>query len=251
MNNTIPLTWKTAGALFLAVIALAAVGITFGRSHYIPPTGPGGKPNGISVSGHGRVTAVPNTAKVSLGIVTHDKSARKAAEDNERIAQAIKDAVKHLGVAEKDFQTRDYSTSPWYKYPPHGKAVQVGYKVNNTVGVTVRDLKKVGDILDAATKAGANSVEGIRFTVDSADLREKALNAAIRNAQQKAQTIAETLNVKVGRPISVEESQGYESVAEMPAITFKRALTSARTRPPISPGQVETTQDVEVIFAIR
>jgi uncharacterized protein YggE len=120
---------------------------------------------GITVTGHGEVMGAPDIAYVSLGIVTRDASARQAANENARIAQAIANAVKGLGVADKDIQTQNYSVQPWYEYPQNAQPRLMGYEVRNSIRVTVRDIKKVGDVIDAGIKAGANDVQGVAFDI--------------------------------------------------------------------------------------
>ncbi len=209
-----------------------------------------GRSTGIKVSGHSEMMVSPDMAKVSLGIVTREKTSKQAAEKNAAIAQSILIGVKKAGVAAKDIRTTDYSIDPWIKYTGNTSR-QLGYQVQNTMVVTVRDLAKISDVIDAGVKAGANDVQGVSFGfADEEGLRRKALSLAVKNAQQKADSIARTLGVEAGEPLSVtEEGDNAPAYTYSRARPMEAAFSIAKT--PISPGEQEFTYDVEVTFSIR
>lgn len=209
-------------------------------------------PQGITVSGHSEMKADPDIALVSLGVVTRKPTAKEASQINAQTANRIMDAVTKLEVDKKDIQTRHYTTQPWVSYDRNGNEKRLGYEVRNTVVITVRDLSKVSDVIDDATLAGANSVQGVAFTIDNEEAaRNKVISAAVEDARTKAESVAKTLDVRVGKPISVSESSEYpqqQYANLMPAI---RSTVVAKSETPISPGQMELSQDVVVTFAIR
>jgi hypothetical protein len=138
------------------------------------------------------------------------------------------------------------------KYDKHENAKQLGYAVNNSIRVTVRDIKNASKVADAATGAGANRVDGISFGVDEEALKEKALGAAVENGRSKAEAIAKKLGVTLGKPIQVSESvpsYGEASYDLSVAYLSRRSKSVAET--PISPGQLKVTKDVQVTFAIE
>jgi uncharacterized protein YggE len=237
--------WQPVGLTVLAV-AVLILAIPIARGRDAPQTS---RLGGITVTGHSQTLIDPDTAYVSLGVVTRDKSSRKAVNDNAHTSQAIMNAIRSLGIKDKDIQTINYSVQPWVKYTKYGEKY-LGFVVHNTVRVTVRDIKKISDVTDAGTNAGANSMQGISFGVnDDEACRRDALASAVGNAKKKAEAVAKKLGVNVGRPLSVKESgtdDDYAPVLQM-RVARMRVHSSAT---PISPGQLEITQDVEVTFAI-
>ena len=209
-----------------------------------------GRSTGIKVSGHSEMMVSPDMAKVSLGIVTREKTSKQAAERNAAVAQSILTAVKKAGVAAKDIRTTDYSIEPWTKYY-RDTSRQLGYQVQNTMVVTVRNLGRISDVIDASVGAGANDVQGVSCGfADEEALRRKALALAVKNARQKAESIAVTLGVQAGDPLSVTEQGEYAPAYEY---RLHREVVAAKPvyRTPISPGEQEFTYDVEVTFSIR
>lgn len=203
-------------------------------------------PTGITVTGHGEVMGTPDIAYVTLGIVTRDKNASQAAAENARIAQAISSAVKRVGIADKDIKTQNYSIQPWMEYAPNVAPRQLGYEVRNSVRITVRDVSKVGDVIDAGVRSGANEVQGVTFDIaNDQPIRQEALAAAVQNARSKAEVVAKNLGVKVGVPLQVTES-----TTRVPIPLYRAAGAEAAAPTPISPGQMQITSDVTVTFSI-
>ena len=241
--------WLCGVAIVLAIVAIVLAAVAMrGKAPSMGPVG-------INVSGHSDRMADPDTAYVSLAVVTREKSPNQAAEMNARAAQAVTNAVTAIGIAKKDIQTRGYSLQPWIKYTKRGGEKQLGYVARNTVRVTVRDIKKVGDVMDAGTRAGANSIQGLSFGIDDdAKVRREVLAAAVDNAREKAQAVAKTLGVRLGAPVSIGESSAYAGgdnlVMSMPCPSAAPLPREALPETPISPGQLKVTCNVETTFAI-
>jgi uncharacterized protein YggE len=258
MNNDVAgPKWQPTGALMLSALALGVAFTTMMTKSPQPNSQPDGKPSGITVSGHSRKTAVPDTAFVSMGIVTREKTSRDAVTKNAKAAQSIMNAIEALGIDKKDIQTQNYSLEPWVSYTNRGKPKRLGYTVQNTVRVTVRDIKKVSDVADGGTKAGANSVQGVEFGLDDNEkINREALAAAVENARGKAEAVAKTLGARVGKPLSITDSpsEDYDPYAHNYAYSARRfkmnSIYSVETTP-ISPGQIEVTQNVQVTFAVE
>jgi uncharacterized protein len=137
----------------------------------------------LSVSGSARVTAAPDLAYVSVGVHTENAEAAQAVEDNNQQAQAIADALKALGVEEKDIQTMGFNIYPQDEWGPEGERTGTRYLVDNTVYVTVRDVTRIGEILQTVVEAGANYIYGIQFDIDDktaliAEARKQAVDNA-------------------------------------------------------------------------
>jgi uncharacterized protein len=234
-------------------ISLSKVMVVFGLLVFaamllpIPSAAQDTGPKGISVSGNAEVSGTPDIARLSIGVVTEDKNAAKAATDNARQAQKIIDALLGAGIAKKDIQTSQYSVQPTYDYKEQ-PARLTGYQVSNNVRANIRDLKKVGDVIDRAIAGGANNIQGISFEMENDNaLRNQALKQAAAMASEKAGIIAEALGVKLGPLMSASESVGRPIYPMMLA----RAEPMAAPETPVLPGQVTVTATVNLIYGIQ
>lgn len=239
MNSNIRKFMIATGAI---VLSLSLSGAVLAQGYYSDE-----KPvQGITVTGTADVKSKPDTAFVTFGVITQDANAAKAAQQNAAIANAIIDAVVKTGIAKTDIETTGYSVSPVMDYQKN-PAVLIGYQVSNQVKAKVRNITKIGALIDAATKAGANNVQGVDFvTEDNAKIREQALSEAAKDAQKKAQTLADTLGVKLGKVISITEI-GSPSPRPLEYAMKSDAMMAAT---PILPGNVTSTATVKVVFSI-
>jgi len=161
----------------------------------------------IRVTGDAVVTAKPDRALIDVGVLTQEKQSQNAAAQNARQLDAIMVALHKLLGADADVKTINYALNPDYQYRPlGGKSAVSSYTALNVVRVTVDDLDKVGPVIDAATQAGANHVESVRYTVrDQQVLRSQAVREAALKARANADALASALNLKITRIVSVEE----------------------------------------------
>lgn len=225
-----------AALLVLGIAAFAGVG---------RPDAAGGASDeprdGITVMGTGHVSAVPDEAEFSLGVVTKGRTAREALTANSAQMGQLIDALKTAGVAERDIKTQDVSVGP--AYDGSGKAS--GYSARNSVSVHIRDLSRAGAILDAASQAGANEVYGPSLSrSDREDLEARALKDAVANARVRAEALADAGGVSLGDVTAIsEQSQPARPVWAM-------AERAADSKVPIEPGREEITAVVTVTFAI-
>ncbi|MCL2351972.1 MAG: SIMPL domain-containing protein [Firmicutes bacterium] len=208
---------------------------------------PGAGKGEINVSGTGSVNINPDVAYMSLGVSTQNADAKDAMDENSRLIAAVIGAVKAAGVAEKDIRTDGFSMYPTYDYS-NGVNNITGYSVSNNVTVTVRDIASVGAVLGAAADAGANVAGGVQFGVlDNSAAYNDALALAIENAAGKARTIAKSLNLSIGSPVSVTESSGG-----YPAPLYTGALNSsvanAAGNVPVQTGKLTVTANVSVTY---
>ena len=133
-------------------------------------------PRTLSVTGTGMVTITPDIAYISIGVHTEAPTASEAVDANNTQTQKVIDSLKKSGVAAEDIRTTNFSIWPNQKYDPQGQPIGTTYAVDNTVYVTVRDLTKMGELLDAAISAGANTIYSVSFDLadKSADIEEGA-----------------------------------------------------------------------------
>lgn len=163
----------------------------------------------ISVTGEGKVSAVPDIALVSLGVRTkRTDSADAAMTLLEKDMNAVIAAVKKEGVEEKDITTEHLSLNPIYDWTENGQVFR-GFEASQSLRVKVRKLEDAGDVVSAATRAGANSAGGIQFTLDDPEkVRNEAREKAITQAKEKAKILASQLGVGLGELQSFTEGGG-------------------------------------------
>jgi hypothetical protein len=184
----------------------------------------------IRVTGDAVVIAKPERAQIDVGVLTQEKQSQAAATQNAKQLDAVMTALHKLLGNDADIKTINYSLSPEYQYRPiGGKASVSSYTALNVVRVTVDDLDKVGPVIDAATQAGANHIESVQYTVkDLQSLRAQALKEAAAKARSSADVLATSLNLKIVRILSVDESHDADLQPGDP--------TGPGQRPPDGPG---------------
>lgn len=205
----------------------------------------------ITVTGTGKVELTPDTAYIYIGVHSEGPDAVKAVSSNNEKSEAVKDALVALGVAEKDIQTTNFSIYPQPRYDDQGQPTgEITYMVDNTVYVKVGDLDKVGEILDAAVKAGANSINGISFDLeDKSAAMAEAREKAVGDANVQAQQLAEAAGVSLGPVITISTSSSTPIVP----IYGKGGGASVEmaASAPVSPGQMTISVDVFMVYGIQ
>jgi hypothetical protein len=207
----------------------------------------------ITVVGLGKAFGTPDVAHVTVGVETRDASVQVAVDDNAEIMNDILDALKALGIADKDLQTSNYSVYTEREISPRvpeteGTEGALVYHVQNQVSVKVRDLDILGDVLDEAVSAGANSIYGISFGVDDpSELQAEARADAVADAKARAESLAELNGVAVGDVMQVSEViTGSPVLYERVAYAVPQAAGA-----PIETGELEIQMSVQVTYAIR
>ena len=162
----------------------------------------------ITVVGDSQTKVSPDTSVMTFSVVTQGKQALEAQQQNAAKSEAVKKAVEAaVGDEQSEIKTANYSLSPEQDYSYSSRMPKItGYTVTNTVTVRVNSLDKVGAIIDAATSAGANSVEGIQFVLGEASPAQgDALSLASKQAMAKAEAIAKAMNGKIVRVVETTE----------------------------------------------
>ncbi len=214
----------------------------------------GHEPSGrdtITLEGEGKVSGEPDLAQVNIGLFTEGESVPDAQDLNTQKVNGIIQALKELGVTEADIQTSSYSITPRYQYD-EGKQTIIGYAVSQNVSVKVRDLTKVGTVLQRVGQLGANQVNGVRFTIDDpSSLKQEARKLALKDAEDKAQELAEALNVHIVRVVTFSEYGGGSPTPYPYAARELDAVGGEAFVPEIEPGSLDVTSNVSVTFEIR
>lgn len=216
----------------------------------VPPSGQGAGESGIIVQGEGVAMAAPDLAILNLSVQTEAPTARAALDQNSAALTNVIDALKRIGIPEKDLQTAGLQVSEVRARPRPGDETPppiTGYRVHNGLNVSVEPVVKAGEALDVAIAAGANASGGVRFTLkDDGELRRRALEQAARGARSKAEALAGALGLRLGTIRAVvEESGGAIPVARAETMAFDAA---ANVAPPIQPGELTLRVRVRVVF---
>lgn len=208
------------------------------------------QPRVVTVTGSGTAMGTPDIAYVQLGVEIKDTSPSEAAAANADKMNAVVSAIKALGVADKDIRTANYNIWIEQVYDKEGQPTGVVYyHVVNNVVVTVRDIHKVGELLEKAVVAGVNQVGGVSFSVsDPTALQREARDKAMADAKARAAQLAEGLGFKLGRVQSVSE---YASEAPTPVPARAAYEYVSVAAPPISGGELTITVQVSVSFEIE
>jgi hypothetical protein len=204
----------------------------------------------LSVSGVGRVNAVPDVADVSIGVTKQDKEAAGASRKAAQAMDAVVKALLGLGIDEKDIQTTNLSLNPRYDYNKDPAPI-VAWEANNMVRVTVRDIDSVGDVVDGVTAAGANQINGISFRVeDPAEAQALARTAAVNDAKTKADQLAADAGVQITGIISITESGGQQPQPIYMARSEVAFAADSGAGTPVLPGEVELSVSVFIQYEI-
>lgn len=202
----------------------------------------------LTVTGSGMVTLTPDVAYIYIGVHTENVSVAEAVAENNTKAQAVATAIKGFGVEEKDIQTTNFSIWPQDQYDDKGNKSGTIFNVDNTVYITVRDLTKIGDLLDASIRAGANTINSIQFDVaDKTEALSQARKAAVENAQKQAQELVDATGVKLG---DVQTISYYDSTP-LSADYGKGGGAMAASSVPVSSGQYQLTTTVTIVYELK
>jgi uncharacterized protein YggE len=210
----------------------------------------------ISVTGTGEVSAAPDTAFINSGVTTQGATAREALDANTEAMNNLMATLKEAGIEPRDIQTSGFSVSPNYVYTDARDANGYtlppkidGYQVYNTVNVRIRDLASLGAVLDKQVNVGANTINGITFSVaDPSKLYDEARRAAFADAKEKATLYAEAAGEGLGGLKSITESQGYDQ--PQPYMMKAMADSAAGAPVPVATGELSFTINVQVTWSV-
>lgn len=200
----------------------------------------------LTVTGIGSVKLEPNVATIKLGVETQDEELTTAQQTNAQTLDQVIESLIKIGIPEENIQTVDYFIFPQYDYID-GKQQFRGYEVTHLINVTIEDLEQTGEVIDTAVANGANRVSNISFTVqDPQSYYQEALASALKNANSKAQTIAQTMNLQIDMtPISIDEQLPPSQATPQ---TMVKSEAFGATSTPVQPGQLEISARVETKY---
>ncbi|SDK79731.1 SIMPL domain-containing protein [Paracoccus chinensis] len=203
----------------------------------------------INVQGEGRASVAPDLATVSLGVTTQAPTAAQAMSDNATRQTAIIEALRAQGVAPADLQTQGLSLSPLQDYSREGQPpVITGYQAQNIVTARIRDLPRLGAILDTMVGAGATDVQGITFSrEDAAATEDRARTEAVTEARRRAEVIARAAGMELGPLVSLTDTSMTQGPRPM-AMMARAADAEAST--PVEAGELTLSAQVTGVWSL-
>jgi uncharacterized protein YggE len=201
----------------------------------------------IVVIGEGSVSVAPDYAQITCGVSTKAKTAKEATDANSKAMSAVTAALLSSGIEQKDIQTTRFSVQPVYVQPPNAEAKLSGFTVTNQVGVTIRQIAKLGDILDRLLTAGATDIGNIEFLrAEPSKALDQARQAAIADARRKAEIYARASDLALGRVAWITEDAAH--APPMPFGGMRAAVAAAPV--PVAAGEDTLLVRITVGFDI-
>lgn len=218
-----------------------------------PPPGPRPPPPPatLTVAGTAHVSEAPDRVYIDLGVTTEAQRSQVATSQNAARLSALIAAVKRVSGPGAELTTTGYSVTPRYHYARTGGPPSIaGYSVSNVVRVRLDDLTRTGRVIDAATRAGSNNVQDIRFALrDEQAARTEALRQAARNARQDAEALVGALDLKFVRILAVSEQSPAAGRPIYPqGGQFKMSAAAAPT--PVEPGTIDVNATVTLTVEV-
>jgi uncharacterized protein YggE len=204
----------------------------------------------IVVNGEGLVSATPDSARVTAGVISQAATAAAALTANNTAMARVMESLRGAGIPPQNIQTSNFSVEPQYPpFRPENPEPRriTGYQVSNQVSVLVEDLTRIGTTLDALVRSGANQLGGIQFQFKNPKpLQERARQAAVADARAKAGTLAAAAGVTLGPVLSIQEGAVNFPMPRMMAFEAAQSREVA-----ISPGQSDVTVNVSITYGIQ
>jgi uncharacterized protein YggE len=243
---TLTLVAITLGCVFISGSAKAVAATTAG-------TADDPAEDSITVFGQGVVYIKPDVAYITLGYENLDKDPKKAQDDNSAQMDKIIKAVKDAGIEDADIQTSRYNVNQDYDYVNDKKEI-LGYRVTNTILVTVKDVAKAGDVIKAAYDAGSNLFDGITFDIiKRQESYLKALDIAMERAKEKAEKLARGSGRSITGVINiVESSPAYSPYYTLSNFAYAQPAAAAdNAGGAISSGELQISATVNVTYRLN
>lgn len=248
--------------LFLVNVLLLGVFASYAFSAWKDWRGSAGPRLQVSFQGEGKVTAKPDVAKLQITVISDNKVLAYAEEDNTKRANAVIGFLKTQGIAEKDIKTTAYYVSPRYSYrqpcpgsgpcQPIERDKIIGYKIQNSVDITVRDIAKVGEVIDGVVESGVDQISSLQFTIDDPDqLKSQARDKAVADASKKAERLAGQLGKQVGKIVAFSESGRFPPVIFGREALLGKGGDLGGELPRVEPGENEVTVLVSITYELR
>jgi uncharacterized protein YggE len=242
-----------AVSLIACTTVQAAPAASTTQAQDAPPAPVQEPPRTITVVGVGKVSLVPDVARLNVGVEVRADTVSEAKDEVDRQIAEITAALKALGIEAKDIQTNHYSihlereVRPFIgEGPPPPE--QEGYRISNMLRVTVRDVEQAGEVLDAVVGAGANLVYGVNFGVsDEAEWQGQAREKAMADANERAGELARLAGLELAEVLSVSEV--IDGLSGPMRYGWETGIGGGGGG--FAPGELEMGTQVQVTFAVK
>lgn len=240
-------------SIFLAVLVLFFAVKTFNEVQSGKYIGQDITPSStISISGKGEVFVKPDIAKISVSVEKEAVSVTEAQNQATEAINKITSFLKESSVEDKDIKTTNYNIYPRYDWIEKTGRVFRGYVVSQTLEIKIRKIDKTGEILAGVTKAGANQVGGVSFTIDDEEaVKREARQKAINDAQTKAEQLAKDLGVKIVRLVNFSESGNGGIIMPYKMEAMEATGMGGGGEPEIPSGENTVTINVYLTYEIK
>ena len=234
--------------IIMLLITLQGIFLFSSCTHITLPTE---QNEGILVTGSATVQSPPDLATLQVGVQSFAETAQQATADNNLKVEKIITSLKNKGLTDEDMETNSFNISPQREYKNNKPPVIVGFNVSNMLAIKIRNLDRVGELMQATIDNGANTINGLTFSIeDPTPLRQKARRAAMEDALSRAEILAEAIDVEVGKPISIQELSYGGPVVQSEDIAIAGVAMDAKV-PIQAPSDVGTKIDLQVRFEIK
>lgn len=203
------------------------------------------------VDGTGKATAIPNTSLLSFSVTKTANTTTDAQNQTNKTIDAIMTALKNLGIDTKDIKTTNYSVNPQYDTFTNQRVT--GYQVTQDLEVNVQPIDKANKAIDAATSNGATNVNAGTFTFDDTtmkNLQQKAREDAVKDAKQKAESLAAAAGIHLGRIVDVQETNNVPEPIRFGALQATSAKSADNQPTNVTPGQNEVTSTITLSYEV-
>jgi uncharacterized protein YggE len=245
---------RNKSILWIVVAFIAVALLVFATSARAQTDAPitNQEPRTLSINGSGTISIQPDIASIQIGVHTEGPNAQETVASNNQQSQQLISALGEAGIANKDIQTSNFSISPRQEWDANGQPTGViTYVVDNSVSVTVRDLTKIGSVLDAAVGAGANNIYGIQFDHEDREAaQQQAITVAMENARARAEVLAEAAGVELGQVMSLQTYLGSANPVPYER-NYAMAADMAAASVPVATGEMQIMVDVSVVYEIK
>lgn len=240
---------RTRRSLLTAAAMTAALATTAPLNAQTQQDRPRMSERSVTVSATGTTQAAPDMAAITSGVQTEASTAREAMSQNSTAMTRLVDGLKKLGIEARDIQTTSINIHPRYTNPRDGKPPSIsGYVASNSVRVVVRDLKKIGEMLDQMITLGANQMSGISFEVSKAEtLKDDARKAAMENARRRAELYASAAGASLGEVLTISEN--IAMAGPRPVQLQSRAAMADSV--PVEAGEMRLDATIHVTWALK
>jgi len=247
MNTSLKTALLTVAAIFVGLLIYTKV---FGPIPFSVTSVTTTKANLFTVQGTGEITSIPDTAMITLGVNKEAPTVEAAKNQVNQIINKIASDMKTLGVDAKDIKTVNYSVSPNYDYSS-GKQTTTGYVVIANIDVKLKSIDKANQAVDIATKDGATQVGNVQFVLDDAkqkELQNQARNDAIKEAKEKAQTLANAAGIHLGKVVDIQENAAANSPQPLMKTAIAGNAEDASQPTELNPGENKISVTISLSY---